>query len=141
MHSYQLHPLSFRFGLYLKRPENYILPNDSHAQLKRKCHDAQGNLLNTNADTIASSIASKLSAQLLYCFEKNGVLYDKDQDDSVIPFINPELFTTLKAEGVIAGGMIPKVENALKALNDGANSVIIKNSGQLLEDKGTKISL
>ena len=104
-------------------------------------HDAQGNLLNTNADTIASSIASKLSAQLLYCFEKNGVLYDKDQDDSVIPFINPELFTTLKAEGVIAGGMIPKVENALKALNDGANSVIIKNSGQLLEDKGTKISL
>ena len=104
-------------------------------------HDGDGHLLNTNADTIASSIASKLSAQLLYCFEKNGVLYDKDQDDSVIPFINPELFTTLKAEGVIAGGMIPKVENALKALNDGANSVIIKNSGQLLEDKGTKISL
>ncbi len=104
-------------------------------------HDGRGNLLNTNADTVASSISSALNAELLYCFEKNGVLYDKFDDTSVIPSIGPGKFERLKAEGRIAEGMIPKLENSFAALRAGAASVVIKHSSDLLRDTGTRLTL
>ena len=102
-------------------------------------HDGSGQLLNTNADTVASAVSSALSAKLYYCFEKNGVLYDKFDDASVIPLIDRKKFEELKAEGVIADGMLPKIENAFKALDEGSCEVVIKNSDALLEDSGTRI--
>lgn len=102
-------------------------------------HDSQGNLLNTNADTIASSVAIALGegTRLIYCFEKDGVLADKDDDSSVIPHISEKDFTRLKAEGVIADGMIPKLQNAFKAINTGVSSVIIKHARNILNETGT----
>ena len=102
-------------------------------------HDGSGQLLNTNADTVASAVSSALSAKLYYCFEKNGVLYDKFDDASVIPLIDRKKFEELKAKGVIADGMLPKIENAFKALDEGSCEVVIKNSDALLEDSGTRI--
>jgi len=104
-------------------------------------HDGKGNLLNTNADTIASSVAAALGAELVTCFEKPGVLLDKDDDGSVIPALNPESFAKLKAEGKIADGMIPKLEGAFKALGQGAVKVTVKHAADLLKDAGTTISL
>lgn len=106
-------------------------------------HDGKGNLLNTNADTIASSVASALAARadvdLTYCFEKNGVLSDKDDDNSVIPLITPSLYAALKADGVVADGMIPKIDNAFKAISSGVGSVIIKHATNLSNDLQTTI--
>lgn len=104
-------------------------------------HDGQGHLLNTNADTIASSISVALGAKLLYCFEKNGVLYDKNDDSSVIPVITPKTYETLKAEGRIADGMIPKLDNSFAALRAGASAVVIKHSSDLLKNSGTTLTL
>ena len=104
-------------------------------------HDGKGNLLNTNADTIASSVASALGAELVTCFEKRGVLRDKDDDDSVIAHINPESFERMKQEGSISDGMIPKLQSAFKSLREGAVKVTIKHSSELLSDSGTVISL
>ena len=102
-------------------------------------HDSQGNLLNTNADTIASSVAIALGegTRLIYCFEKDGVLADKDDDSSVIPHISKDEFTRLKAEGVIADGMIPKLQNAFKAIEAGIDSVVIKHARNILNETGT----
>ena len=102
-------------------------------------HDGKGNLLNTNADTIASSVASALGedVELVYCFEKAGVLRDKNDDSSVIPHISSEEFESLKSEGIIADGMIPKLENAFKAIRQGVSKVTIKHALDLLESKGT----
>ena len=102
-------------------------------------HDSQGNLLNTNADTIASSVAIALGegTRLIYCFEKDGVLADKDDDSSVIPHISEKDFTRLKAEGVIADGMIPKLQNAFKAIESGIDSVVIKHARNILNETGT----
>ena len=105
-------------------------------------HDGKGNLLNTNADTIASSVASALGAELVYCFEKDGVLMDKDDPTSVIKQINTESYTRLKAEGKISDGMIPKLDNAFSALRQGTASVRIKNASALCNpEAGTEISL
>jgi acetylglutamate kinase len=105
-------------------------------------HDGKGNLLNTNADTIASSVASALGAELVYCFEKDGVLLDKDDPTSVIKQINTESYTRLKAEGKISDGMIPKLDNAFSALRQGTASVRIKNASALCNpEAGTEISL
>ena len=102
-------------------------------------HDSQGNLLNTNADTIASSVAIAFGegTRLIYCFEKDGVLADKDDDSSVIPHISEKDFTRLKAEGVIADGMIPKLQNAFKAIEAGIDSVVIKHARNILNETGT----
>lgn len=106
-------------------------------------HDGNGNLLNTNADTIASSVATALSAvvetELIYCFEKDGVLYDKDDDTSVIPSIDRDRFAELKAEGRVADGMIPKLSNSFKAIDNGVARVTIKHAANLLNDKGTTL--
>lgn len=104
-------------------------------------HDGQGQLLNTNADTVASAVACSINAKLVYCFEKNGVLYDRFDPESIIGRINPLDFTSLVADGKVADGMIPKIENAFKALQDGAAEVVIKNSDALLKDEGTHIVL
>ena len=104
-------------------------------------HDGQGHLLNTNADTIASSLAVALKASLTYCFEKEGVLYDKDDDSSVIPVIDPSYYSVLKDEGRVAEGMIPKLDNSFKALREGATEVIIKHASHLLDASGTTLKL
>ena len=92
-------------------------------------HDGQGNILNTNADTIASETAKALApyydVTLIFSFEKKGVLRNPDDDDSVIPVITHEDFEKYKADGTISGGMLPKIENALSAIDAGVSRVII----------------
>jgi len=106
-------------------------------------HDKQGNLLNSNADTIASSLAANLSSdydtRLIFCFEKNGVLSNPDDDDSAIAEITRTTYAALKTDGVITAGMIPKIDNAFSAIDAGVNEVIIKHAKNLLNDFGTKI--
>lgn len=98
-------------------------------------HDGAGHLLNTNADTIAGETAKALSRHfevtLVFCFEKRGVLRDEHDDDSVIPTIDRTLFAQLTAEGIIQGGMIPKVENSLQAVEAGVSQVIITQADAL----------
>ncbi|RTQ51589.1 acetylglutamate kinase [Hymenobacter gummosus] len=95
-------------------------------------HDGQGQLLNTNADTIASTVARALAApyevELHFCFEKDGVLADINDEASVIPQIQPQQYQQLKAEGVIAAGMIPKLDNAFAALEAGVEKVVIEHA-------------
>lgn len=129
-------------------------------------HDGAGNLLNTNADTIASSVATAMAnyryrsprevccrceecthcsddgrltheTELIYCFEKDGVLYDKDDDSNVISEISRSRFEELKKEGIVADGIIPKLANAFKAIDSGVARVVIKHARNLLNDKGT----
>ena len=106
-------------------------------------HDGAGNLLNTNADTIASETARALAARfdvtLIYCFEKKGVLRDPDDEDSVIPSLNRRSFEALTADGTIAGGMIPKIENALAAIEAGVKCVIITRADAIDGRSGTLI--
>ena len=86
-------------------------------------HDGKGQLLNTNADTIAGEAAKALAAYfdvtLVFCFEKRGVLKDENDDDSVIPVINRVQFEQYVQEGIVQGGMIPKLENAFEAIRNG----------------------
>lgn len=107
-------------------------------------HDGHGQLLNSNADSVASAIAIALSAvaptELIYCFEKNGVLRNVDDYSSVIPHINAESFETLKQEGAIHSGMLPKIAGALRAVEAGVARVLIKRHDCLLSESGTVIS-
>lgn len=106
-------------------------------------HDGQGNILNTNADTIASETAKALApyydVTLIYSFEKKGVLSNPDDDDSVIPVITKEDFLRYKADGTVAGGMIPKLENALAAVDAGVKQVIITLATAIDGKQGTVI--
>ena len=106
-------------------------------------HDGAGNILNTNADTIAGSVACALAEHydvtLTFCFEKAGVLRDADDDGSVIPLICEEQFRQLTAEGIISGGMIPKLENAFQAIHQGVRQVVITHSDNIDGSKGTTI--
>lgn len=112
-------------------------------------HDGNGQLLNTNADTIASALAVALApiyhVQLNYCFEKKGVLKNVEDDDSVIETITPQNYKVLMNEGIISKGMIPKLDNAFDAIQQGVKSVVIAHSDDLLntthEDKhaGTRL--
>jgi acetylglutamate kinase len=112
-------------------------------------HDGKGQLLNTNADTIAQEIAKAMSVHyqttLIYCFEKAGVLMDAEDENTLIPLIDPSAFKKLKSEQKIFAGMIPKLENAFKALESGVNKVVIGNAeawDALMAGKsGTTISL
>jgi len=105
-------------------------------------HDGEGTLLNTNADTVASSVAAAIGAQLQYCFELDGVLLNREDPSSLLPKLDLDSFALLRQEGVIAGGMLPKVENCFNALKNGALEVVIKNSTALLDDTaGTRIEL
>ncbi len=95
-------------------------------------HDKNGQLLNTNADTIATELAIALSTNfkvdLLYCFEKNGVLRNVEDEHSVISEINQQQYDNLKAEKVIHSGMLPKIDNCFYAVNNGVKKVCIGNS-------------
>lgn len=106
-------------------------------------HDKKGNLLNTNADTIAGEAAKALAKHfdvtLVYCFEKKGVLMDANDDDSVIPEITKELFVKYVEQEIIQGGMIPKLENAFAAIDAGVKEVIITEAGQLGCNTGTVV--
>ena len=106
-------------------------------------HDGNGNILNTNADTIAATTAMALApfydVTLVYCFEKAGVLANPDDDGSVIPVITKDDFATLTANGTISGGMKPKIENALAAVGQGVRRVIITKAEALGTDGGTTI--
>ena len=94
---------------------------------------ADGLLLNTNADTVASETAVSLApdVQLTFCFEKAGVLSNPDDESSLIARITHELYTQLKAEGIISGGMIPKIDNAFAAIKHGVQSVRITHASNL----------
>ncbi len=98
-------------------------------------HDKQGQLLNTNADTIAQEIAKGLSQEfdvsLIYSFEKPGVLLDANNDSSVINEINPESYKELKEKNLVFAGMIPKLDNAFAALKSGVKKVIIGKAENL----------
>lgn len=98
-------------------------------------HNGNGQLLNTNADTIASALAIALSTHyetcLLYCFEKNGVLLDVNDENSVIENITAVDYIRYKESGIISEGMIPKVENAFEAINKGVKTVYIGNAANL----------
>ena len=107
-------------------------------------HDGQGNILNTNADTMASETAKALASAgyevtLIYSFEKKGVLSDPDDDDSVIPVITHDDFNRYKADGTISGGMLPKIENALAAIDAGVARVIITLATAIDGNHGTVI--
>lgn len=107
-------------------------------------HDGAGNILNTNADTIASETAKALApyydVTLIFSFEKKGVLSNPDDDNSVIPTITRADFERYKADGTISGGMLPKIENALSAIDAGVSRVIITLATAIDGESGTIIS-
>ena len=106
-------------------------------------HDKEGNILNTNADTIAGetakALALKFDVTLIYCFEKKGVLMNENDDESVIPDINKTMFEQLVKDGIVQGGMIPKLENAFQAIEKGVKEVIITSASKFGENTGTRI--
>lgn len=106
-------------------------------------HDKQGNLLNTNADTIAGEAAKALAKHfevtLIYCFEKKGVLMNAEDDESVIPEINQALFKEYVEKEIIQGGMIPKLENAFDAISSGVKEVVITKADEIGAKSGTVI--
>ena len=109
-------------------------------------HDGEGNMLNTNADTMASTVAKALAERydvtLIFSFEKKGVLSNPDDDDSVIPVITRALYNEYVGDGTISGGMMPKIENALEAVESGVKRVIITLAAAISDDtQGTTIQV
>lgn len=104
-------------------------------------HDKIGQLLNTNADTIAAELAKGMSkyfeVELIYCFEKLGVLANVDDEESVIEKINSETYLKLKEKGIIVDGMMPKIDNCFDALQNGVSKVII-GKPKVIIDKNLK---
>lgn len=107
-------------------------------------HDKKGQLLNTNADSIASALATSLAqdhlVNLYFCFNKSGVLIDEKNENSIIPLINEDIYKELKEENVIHSGMIPKLDNAFDALSKGVNNVWIGKAENLLLAAKGKLS-
>lgn len=122
----------------------YVLRQDIVPVFCAITHDGHGNLLNCNADSVASSVAIATSriapVELIYCFERNGVLRDVDDPDSVISIITPSIYENLRRDNIVADGMIPKIDNAFNAINRGVESVTIKHSDNILSDIGTTIT-
>ena len=106
-------------------------------------HDGKGTMLNTNADTMAAETAKALATvydtTLIYCFELPGVMRDPEDADSLIATITGESYRALLAEGIISGGMIPKMENAFNAINNGVSRVIITKADAIDGTQGTHI--
>lgn len=107
-------------------------------------HDQKGQLLNTNADTIAATLATALAndflVELIYCFEKNGVLENPEDDTSVIPILDHQAFQKGIINGQIFEGMIPKLDNAFGALKQGVNKVLVCGVESWLAGGGTVLS-
>lgn len=109
-------------------------------------HDGCGHMLNTNADTMAGEMAKAMAAHydvtLMFCFEKPGVLADENDDSSLIPTITPTVLDDLKRRGVVSGGMIPKLDNAIACVSAGVESVVITQADRIADPyAGTKICL
>lgn len=109
-------------------------------------HDGCGHMLNTNADTMAGEMAKAMAARydvtLMFCFEKPGVLADENDDSSLIPTITPAVLDDLKCRGVVSGGMIPKLDNAIACVSAGVESVVITQADRIADPyAGTKICL
>lgn len=108
-------------------------------------HDAKGQLLNTNADTIAADLAIELSnyytVNLFYCFEKKGVLLNPEDENSVISELSYDRFKELQVNGIINEGMIPKLDNGFSAMRNGVSQVLITNPDQISMARGTRLSL
>lgn len=106
-------------------------------------HDGKGCMLNTNADTIAGEVAKALSeffdVTLMFCFEKKGVLRDENDEESVIPEIDKASFSRYVEQGVIQGGMIPKLENSFQAIEAGVKEVIITQASDIHQPEGTRV--
>jgi len=107
-------------------------------------HDGSGQLLNTNADTIASEIGIELSAYynvfLFFCFDKKGVLSDQNNENSIVYDLDPVLFQQYKDEGIISAGMIPKLENGFRAKRNGVKEVLITNTDNFANGRGTRLT-
>lgn len=106
-------------------------------------HDGKGNLLNTNADSIASSVAIALTefynVFLVYCFEKEGVMLDIHDNTSIIKTLTRDLFLEYSQQGIIHSGMLPKLENCFKAIESGVKEVVITSSESLNLNSGTRL--
>lgn len=106
-------------------------------------HDGNGNLLNTNADTMAAETAKGLAefydVTLTYCFEFPGVMRNPDDADSLIATINKESYKELLADGTVSGGMIPKIDNAFNAIDNGVSQVVITRADAIDGHSGTHI--
>ena len=115
-----------------------LLENDMTPVFCAVTHNKEGQLLNTNADTIAAELAIGMSelydTELVYCFEKNGVLMDMEDDHSVIPIIDSAKYEELKKENIIHEGMLPKMENCFEALQKNVGKVIIGNANALRDE-------
>jgi acetylglutamate kinase len=126
-----------------------LLENNLTPVVAPLTHDTKGHILNTNADTIASAIAVNLSSYyavtLIYCFEKNGILLDVNDEHSVVKDLNEKKYQQLKETKILFAGILPKIDNAFEAINKGVQEVVIGNSAQLSllinNESGTKISL
>jgi acetylglutamate kinase len=125
-----------------------LLANNFTLVIAPLTHDGKGQILNTNADTVASSLAVALSTsynvRLIYCFEKNGVLENVADDNSVITLITKEKYQQLLADKKLFDGILPKIDNAFAAINSGVKEVLIGHANDLLQNvtpdtKGTLI--
>ncbi len=123
------------------RELSYLLSQNIAPVIAPITHDGKGTLLNTNADTIASELAISLCSDynvtLVYCFEKDGVLSNPDDEKSVIRELDRESYRAYLADGTIAAGMIPKLETTFRALNSGVNMVLITNAKNLTKPAAT----
>jgi len=110
-------------------------------------HDGEGHILNTNADTMAAILSISLSkmyqVKLVYCFEKNGVLPDVNDEDAALAQLDTKTYHELTKNKKLFAGILPKIDNAFDAVNNGVSSVVIGNSNYLLQlvrgESGTKI--
>ena len=134
-------------GNLSSKPWQLFLENGLTPVAAPLTHDSHGHILNTNADTIASVVAVNLSSHyevnLIFCFEKNGVLQDVADEDSVINKINEADYLSLKKNNQLFAGILPKIDNAFDAVNNGVGEVVIGNSSKLSllikGESGTKI--
>ena len=119
-----------------------LLESDFTPILAPLTHDEQGHILNTNADTIASSLAVALSkfydVRLIYCFEKKGVLENVENEDSVITNINKEKYKQLLNEQKLFAGILPKIDNAFAAIDAGVHEVLIGDANDLIQNTTDK---
>lgn len=125
-----------------------LLNNELNPVFSAITHDGKGNLLNTNADTIASALATALAkaghaVSLVYCFEKKGVMLDVEDEKSVIKKITPGYYNELKEKNIIHSGMIPKLDNAFKSIGEGVQEVKICQAEDLndFENAGTTVRM